>query len=274
MKNHKRKWKGSVTVETCLVLPLFLIFTIQVYSLFEILTLYTKLQVACEETAVEAATVLALPEESKQTEVVSFLLSETLVREEILRKANLKGSADSLIVGGLAGLHLFRSDLATDGEHVEIILTYRVKPRLSAGVLGKLTLVNHSKVRAWTGFERKTEESEESETQGETVYVTATGNAYHLYSDCTYLKADVKSVKGEELKELRNEDRKIYYACEFCAKNTKVKEGETYYITPWGTRYHTDSKCEALEKNIQAISIEYVGSRHLCGKCEKRHDNP
>ena len=272
MSNQKRKWKGSVTVETCLVLQLFLIFTIQVYSLFEILTLYTRLQAACEETAVEAATILALPEESRQTEVVSFLLSETLVREEILRKANLKDSADSLIVGGLAGLHLFRSDLATDGEHIEIILTYRVKPRFSTGILGKLTLVNHSRVRAWTGFEREAED-EDTAKQGEKVYVTATGSAYHLYSDCTYLKADVKSVRGDELKTRRNEDGEIYYACEFCAKNREAAAEETYYITPWGTRFHTDRECKALEKKIQTIAIEDVGNRHLCGKCEKRHNN-
>ena len=266
----KKIINASITVEAALVLPLFLIFSIQLFSLFEILTLYTKLQAACEETAVEAATVLALPEEKKLSDMASFLLSETLIREEIMRKANLKDSADSLIVGGFAGLHLFRSDLATDAETVEIILTYRVKPRFCPDLFGLVTLVNHSKVRAWTGFTKKTGEEDSGENTGKTVYVTESGEVYHLYEDCSYLKADVKSASGEEIKKLRSKDRKIYYPCEYCAAGAETEEGKTYYYTPWGERYHTDSKCVALEKNFRAISIDDVGSRHLCSKCEKR----
>ena len=274
MKTSKAKLKGSVTVEASLVLPLFLIFIIQVYSLFEILTIYTKLQAACEETAVEAATVLALPEEAKQSELSSFLFSETLVREEIIRKARLGDSADSVILGGLGGLHLFRSDLATDGENVEIIVTYRVKPRLSPSILGTMTLVNHSKVRAWTGYEKAEsgEGSGQQEESGETVYVTASGEAYHLYEDCTILRAKVEKVSGKELGNKRSEDRNIYYPCEFCCGSEKVEAEKNYYITPWGARFHTDPSCNALKKRYTAISIGDVGNRHLCSVCRKRRD--
>ena len=271
MKEILKKKNGSVTVEASLVLPLFLIFTIQVFSLFEILTIFTRLQAACEETAVEAAVFLALSGDATQSEEMSFLLSETLIREEIIRKADLGKAADSVILGGLAGLHFFRCDLATDGENVEIIVTYRVKPRLCPDLLGKVTLVNHSKVRAWTGFERESILKEPEDSSEEIVYVTPSGEAYHLFADCSYLKAGVQRVDGGELGSLRNNERKIYYPCEYCAKGEGAQSGSTYYITPWGTRFHTGSTCIGLEKQVTGIPLSEVGTRHLCSKCAKRN---
>ena len=57
--------RGSVTVETALVLPLLIIFFMQLYTAFEMLALYCRVEVALEETAEEAATFLYIRKDSR-----------------------------------------------------------------------------------------------------------------------------------------------------------------------------------------------------------------
>ena len=209
--------RASITVEAAFALPLFIIFSMQLLSVFE----------------------------SKEA---SLLLSETFVREEIIRKAGTERINNSVISGGTLGLHLFRSDVATNGNNVNLVLTYRVEPWFSFHGIGGMTLVNRCSVKAWNGFEKEEADSGEEE-DGQTVYVTRTGVAYHLYSDCTYIKADSHMVTKEEL---------------FFARS------EEYYVSKYGNRYHTDSSCKALVKDVEAIPLQDVGDRHLCSKCAKR----
>jgi len=268
MGGSDKKIRGaSITVEAALILPLFLIFTMQILSVFEMMSVYSRMEKAVSETAAETAMLLYAfgePENSRET---SFLLSETFIREEIIRKAGAERINNSVISGGIAGLHLFRSDIGVNGEDVKIVLTYRVKPWFSFCGIGKMTLVNHATVKAWNGFERKG--TEENGEQSQTVYVTQTGDTYHLYRDCTYLKADSRSVTKAELKNSRNANGGIYYPCKLCNKNDTGKN-EIYYISVWGTAYHSDRNCTALEKGVTAIPVKDAGQRHLCSKCAKR----
>ena len=259
--------KASVTVECSLVLPLFLFFSIQLFSAFEMLSAYVRMQTVLEEVAVEAATILGITDEEID-EGMSLVLSETLIREEITRKAGVGWLSESPITGGAAGLHLFRCDLATDRKTVNLVLTYRVKPWFPIGNVGKMTLVNSCRVNVWKGFEKKEESGNGDEN--DVVYVTQTGEAYHLYSDCSYLIADARAVSGESLAMKRNQNGGKYYACELCCKGITPADKEEYYITPWGSRFHTDPACSALRKNVKAISRNEVGGRHLCSKCAGR----
>lgn len=263
MKNGLRK--ASVTIECSLVLPLFLFFSIEVFSVFDMLSAYVRMQSVLGEVAIEAATVLSLTDEEPD-EAMSLVISETLIREEITRKAGLKWLAKSPIIGGAAGLHLFRCDLATDQKSVKLVLTYRVKPWISIGNVGKMTLVNSCKVNVWKGFEKQ----EDEKAPEEFVYVTQTGEAYHLYSDCSYLIADSKAVSGADLAMKRNRNGEKYYACDLCCKGLTPDDGQEYYITPWGSRFHANPVCRALIKNVKAIPQEEIGLRHLCSKCAAR----
>ena len=260
--------KASITVETAFALPLFIIFSMQLLSVFEMMTMYCRLQKALQETTAEVAMFLYVSDDPEQSKETSLLLSETFVREEIIRKAGMERINNSVISGGTLGLHLFRSDVATNGSDVNLVLTYRVEPWFSFRGIGGMTLVNRCSIKAWNGFEKEEADSGEEEDE-QTVYVTRTGVAYHLYSDCTYIKADSHMVTKEELFFARNEDGEKYYPCEFCSKNNS-SDCEDYYVSTYGNRYHTDSSCKALVKDVEAISLQDVGNRHLCSKCAKR----
>ena len=262
---------GSVTVEAAMILPLFIMFSLMFVSAFEMLTTYCRMQSILTETATEAAAFLYIKEDPSPEQGESLLISETLIREEITRKAGKK-LGGSVIEGDALGLHLFRSDIATDGKTVNLIVTYVVKPWFSFGGIGRMTMANHVSIRAWTGYEI-TSEAEGNQEEEQTVYITRTGTVYHLYRDCTYLAADAHAVFGEELSSERSEDGSKYYPCELCSRNISVKDGEIYYITPWGNRFHTDSKCTALYKPVEAIPISEAGGRHVCSKCAGREGN-
>ena len=265
--------KASVTVETALVLPIFIFLSMHLFSIFEMMTVYSGMQSALQETAVEVAAVLYVNQDSEISREDSFLITETFVREEVMRKVGVERINDSVIEGGVMGISLLRSDIAANGKDVELILTYRVKPWFAYKGVGNMTLVNHCKVRAWTGYEGEGGEIAKDEEKEETVYVTETGSAYHLYRDCSYLVADSHSVSGAELAGIRNESGAIYYPCEICSKGNKATDTETYYVSTWGSRYHTDPACRALLKNVKAIPKSETGSRHLCSKCAARSGN-
>ena len=261
--------RGSVTVETALVLPLLIIFFMQLYTAFEMLALYCRVEVALEETAEEAATFLYIRKDSRIAKEQSFLLTETFIREEVSRKIGTKNLSGSVLQGKAMGLSLFRSDIATDGKNVDLVVTYRVKPWYAIGNVGTIQLMNHCKVTAWTGYQK--DGSLDEEKKEKTVYITESGSVYHLYRDCTFLDAKVETVLTKDVGKERNSDRKIYYPCELCAQG---KEMDTFcYITPYGTRYHKDEGCEALHKSVRAVSLSEVGGRRVCSKCSQRSQN-
>lgn len=263
---HKLK-KGSISVEASLVLPLLIIFFMQLYSAFEMLALYCRVEVALEETAEEAATFLYVKKGDQMSSAQSFLLTETFIREELTRKIGSKNLSASVLSGKAMGLSLLRSSVAEDGNTVDLIVTYRAKPWYSLGTVGTVRLVNHCKMTAWNGYEKSEEPDSKEE---ETVYVTPGGSVYHLYRDCTYLDATVEVVLRDEVGEQRNQDRKKYYPCEIC---TEGAEGEFYYITPYGTKYHEKEDCKSLHKSVTAIPLSEAGGRKVCSKCSMRNQN-
>ena len=257
--------KGSITVESALVLPLFLFFVMQLFSMFEVLSVYCRMELVLEQVAEEVATYLYITEAGNMD---YDLLSEGYILEEVLRKAEEKRLDQSVIDNGLSGIAFHRIEVLNDGDEVDLMLTYRVVPWFSIRGIGEMKLENHCRIHAWTGYDRSKDSFREEKEQ--TVYVTKTGTAYHLYPDCSYLKAGVRVVERAKVGELRNCERCKYYPCEFCCMEDDDLQTPTVIITPYGTRYHDDPKCKALFKDVTAVSIKDVGDRHLCPKCEQR----
>jgi len=94
-------------------------------------------------------------------------------------------------------------------------------------------------------------------------FITKNGTVYHRNRNCTYLNPSVKAVFYEDLKEKRNENGAIYYACEKCGNGKKT----VVYITEQGTKYHTSLECSGLKRTIYSILLSEVGGRLPCSKC-------
>ncbi len=100
----------------------------------------------------------------------------------------------------------------------------------------------------------------------ELVYVTETGIVYHKDAHCTYLDMSIHTVSKEAVRDLRNQSGGKYYPCEQCGKTENKK---TYFITEYGTRYHTSLECKKIKRNIFAVTIDETYGLGGCSKCVK-----
>ena len=103
------------------------------------------------------------------------------------------------------------------------------------------------------------------------VYVTKNGTAYHLFGDCRYISISVSAVPVTELASKRNRGGAKYYPCEYCSPAITI--GGIYYVTEYGTRYHGEQNCSAVERNPEKKKeSEVVQTHRLCATCAKRQE--
>lgn len=270
-----RRIKGSLTIETALVLPLFLSLTISLVSILEMMNLYARVEYALHETAKEAAVwayplsyakefagedfseELQLPDES----ILNPLLSETVIRALFTQKFGLKNLNDSLIKNGEAGIFFFRSDVINDKGDIDLIVTYKVAPFFNLFRVGEMTFSNRVKMHSWIGFVN------DENCDEEYVYITENGSVYHTHRDCTYLHLSIETVSKSELASCRNLDGKKYKACKKCDRSAEAESCEYVYITDYGEAYHTSISCSGLKRTIYKIKLSEVGGRTKCERC-------
>ena len=82
----------------------------------------------------------------------------------------------------------------------------------------------------------------------------------------------IKKCDKGDIEEIRNNSGSKYYECKMCKKNTDDKEtGDTktnsVYYTEYGTRFHSNSMCTELRRNIQKVKKSDIKDRKLCEKC-------
>ena len=120
-------------------------------------------------------------------------------------------------------------------------------------------------VKPWTGYdfakqgERKKEE--------ELVYITEHGEVYHRNRGCTYLSLSIDITTYEDVNKKKNRDGSSYTACDYCFSKGKENFMTAVYITDWGSKYHSQLKCQGLKRNILCIPISQAGGKAGCSKC-------
>lgn len=263
----KRKYNGSLTVETALVLPIFMLLAVALISILEMMNTYSKVEYALHETAREAAImsyavdkclpVELLEENDLSAEIADFTLSETVIRALLIEKLSEDESATALIEGGNLGLRLWRSDVVNDENCIDIIVTYKVSPWINLFDIGSLTLVNRAKVHKWNGYSH-TEEDDEY------VYITAQGEVYHTNPNCPYLHVSIQSVNLSNIESYRNKDGSKYKPCKTCFDSSN---GNIVYITEYGEAYHSSIDCGGIKRTVYKVKLSETGGRPLCDKC-------
>ena len=135
-----------------------------------------------------------------------------------------------------------------------------MKPKLNFFDYAGFSLTNRSRVRAWTGYECI---SNNSENEERIVYVAENGTVYHLTETCTHLNLSISTVSFSEVDSLRNNGGGRYSCCEICG----YEEQETVFITNEGDRYHSSLTCGGLRRTIRSIPVSQVGSMPVCSRC-------
>ncbi len=122
-------------------------------------------------------------------------------------------------------------------------------------------IIQKAVCRGWIGFTQL----QDSEIY---VYVTAEGEVYHLYADCTHLDLSVRRVTKAVATISKNEYGERYSECELC----KGPFGILVYITSEGNRYHSERNCSGLKRTIRQIPLSEVGNRRGCIRCTSREE--
>lgn len=174
---------------------------------------------------------------------------------------NLKG-----VAGGVDGVSFIGSSFMEEDGIIEVVASYRVKIPVPFFSHFSFPVIQQVKTRGFIGtLLQEKEESKEHSGEDEYVYITKTGTVYHSQKSCTYLTVKIQCVLDKALETLRNKSGAIYYPCEECAKGQAHQQ--SYYITEYGDRYHTNKLCIKINHDIIAIKKSEVGSRKPCSKC-------
>ena len=116
-------------------------------------------------------------------------------------------------------------------------------------------------VKGWNGFDVTKKRENPWETM---VYVTEHGSVYHKNRGCHYLVLSIQPIASLEIAAARNQDGECYTACESCKNESFVT---LVYITDYGNRYHTTTKCQGLKRTVKTVPLSQVVHWNLCNKC-------
>lgn len=270
--------KGSMTVEAAMVLPMFLFAILSLAFIIEIVRLQIHIGCAAGQVSKEMAGyaytynkikqgLLTTDEESGKFDEDTFNIADTvpgmLIAESRLVKLIGESFLDSsIIVNGSRGLSLIGSEILDDGRWIKLLISYKVRLPFSPLPNSEIKLVQYSCSHAWVGY---CHESEYDERQ-KTVYMTEHGNRYHLSRSCKYLNIKSRYVNRAEIGLQRNNSGGKYYPCHRC-----MGKAEGYYITDYGSSYHTSAGCTAIKRNIIEKKLEDLeGTVACCKECERQ----
>lgn len=277
MKNRKID-KGSLTVEATLTLPIFMFILMFFIYFFHVLLLKDYLQQGITNVGYDIARHAYIYQsgldkyEEKKGEIDETLkdISDTglgigYIYALFLKEIDEDIINNSIIKDDYLWPNLLSSSVYDCDDDIDIILKYYIEIPLKIFNLKDIKITQKAKVRAWTGFHiSKGDKEEEAEKDSEIVYIARTGSVYHRYKECTYIKLSVKTATGN-ISNLRNKSGGKYHSCEICIKD-QISES-IFYITDYGTRYHNNSKCSGIKRDVIAIDIKEVGGRRPCSKC-------
>ena len=240
--------KGGMTLEACLVLPLFLFFMVTLLFSLEIV----RFQSDCLEALYQAGNkscMLAYKEGFKEETYIRQYLDE-----QVMPYLCVQGEREGIII----------TRKEDSVGNVELQASYAIKSFVPWLPIGSIQVKQRFLGHEWVGYlgEGGSKWEEEKELY---VYVTETGERYHYSPDCTYLRVVIRAVAGASVEALRNGSGEKYYACQVCRPQGKGM----VYLTQWGNRYHGEADCTALKRTVYMIPISQVGARTPCSKCKR-----
>ena len=228
-----RPLSGNITVETALVLPIFLFAMLSVMYLTD-----------------------AVRTSSANTEKLA---------EQAYKYAKYAYIGESVTDGSALGDAI---DIINGGDDI-IDLVKRYNIDVPFDFLGAYDpyAVDRVRVRAFTGYDNTKHGVSDDADSEEMVYVTEHGSVYHRSLGCSHLNFNIRSVNFNDVSKERANDGSKYYACEYCC-HSHGGNPATVYVTDDGNRYHSTLSCGALKRTIREVPLSRAGLPP-CSECGK-----
>jgi len=244
--------KGSVTVEACVVIPLFLFFMLGIAEIYMLLMaeahVHQSLAEAADYTAQYCYLESRLSSEKIQ-KVENFIRSGTLVKQFRMVLGE-DFYVQQMIAGGRDGVVL---TVTADRKNPKIFIAkarYFVKIKIPVIGEFRIELSNRIKQKAFLGYSKE----EQSECY---VYVTPNQEVYHTRRSCSHLRLEVRKKSSKH--------KGNYTPCSFCSRENG---SQSYiYVAKTGKVYHCNIGCIGLKRTVRRINIKEAGNLGLCQRC-------
>lgn len=250
-------FRGSMTVEAAIILPIFLIVICGIARFFVLINFQNILQVDMENAARHLGCIQYVEDNNSK-------ISQSYAYLKIMSGKAADRADDVGIKGGRYGVSLLQSDISPDNEINSLVADYSWGTSFLSGSSGlHFHLVQKCCYMPWIGESIVRKDLEQTE---DVVYITKNGKVYHTSKECTYLSRCIKNIRYGEIANIRNISGGRYKGCERCA-NKKFINTDIVYITDYGDRYHSKKECNTLKRYIQEIKLSEVKNKRLCTKC-------
>lgn len=267
--------QGSITVEASLIIPVFIYTMAAFLYFFQLFLVQENIQKGITTTAQCASQYTYIQKNINPEKIDSIgnsVLDKTFLYLTLQKNINTSLINASCIQGGTFGISLIHSSISTEENIIDVIAVYRVHFPLLFFSIKDYTLVQRVRTKGFIGKSiDKTRKNgvitEDEISSDEIVYITETGNVYHLSKSCTYLNLSIHLCEKNQLDGIRNLYGAKYKKCERCCT---AEEKNSYYITESGDRYHSDLNCSGLKRTIYEVLKSQVGTRNLCSRCANK----
>ena len=228
----RRSLSGSITIETALVLPIFL------FAMLSVMYLTDAIRISSKNTE-------ELAERAYKCAKYAYL-GDALIEDSSLSDA---------------------IDILNNGDDIiDLVLRYTIDIPFDLFNVYKPYAIDRVRVRAFTGYDN-TRHGSHDDSAEEMVYVTEHGSVYHRSLGCSHLKLKIREVDYKDIPGERSSNGAKYYPCEFCCAGHE-NAPFTVFVTDDGNRYHSTLSCGALKRTIHEVPLSKAGLPP-CKECGK-----
>jgi len=266
--------EAGMTVEASLVLPLFLLFFVNIGSAMEMIRLHSNMELALYDVGRSMSIygyALADVKEVYQTDdervgqfvegIGEFALTNLYVESQLIQYLGRDYLNESPIAGGAEGLDLYESELLDEEGHMEIIVTYQVSPTVDIAAFRDFRMMNRYYGHIWSGYQLS-----DDAVRG-VVYVTENGSVYHENRNCTHLSLSVRETTMGAVAWERNNVGGRYGTCDKCVREETIFDYETVYVTGEGDCFHIRRECPGLKRTVYTLPESRKNEYRPCSRC-------
>jgi len=255
---------GSLTIETALVLPIFMFAMLSVAHLTEGVRFSSVMSAAlCEVSTEYAKFSYAYSKGISGGDLSGRVIGVAAAGSAVLNRIGEDYLTGAPVSGGKGGISFLRSSVLDRDETIDLVASYRISTPYNFPGFTDIKVTDRARVRAFTGYDNTKKGSRDDEEPDEMVFITETGSVYHRERGCRHLKLNIMTTTVDAVGDRRANDGSRYYPCS-CASG--IKSG-IVYITDDGNRYHSNLGCSSLKRTIYEVPLKEVSGRTPCKSC-------
>ena len=250
---------GYLTIESALVIPVFIFIVITMIYFFVILCTDMEIYRAMKDSSGDIGYIEALL--TPDSDVAGRDLA---IKSSITKNLGNKFFNNKVIKGGIMGIDVSDSTYDKNSGVLDIVVSYQYKLPYSFFEMLDVKRTQRFKSRLYTGKNIYAEKEDEDPY----VYVTKNGKVYHVDRNCSYLNFNITTTTWDLIDNCRNKWGEKYYPCENCMKNVDEGTGTgELYITEDGNRYHGSLECYSLSRDVYVKKLSEVEGMKPCSRC-------